>query len=138
MKKLIIAAAFILFSGIVFGQTIKKGSIIAIRVQTVTLQPDVTMNQYLDFLVNKYYPEFEKNYPGIKRFCMIGDRGELVNRIASIYYFESAEVRAKYWPSLDESTPAAEAALANMEEIVKEVEKYRISVTSEYTDWIIQ
>ncbi|MCK4894076.1 MAG: hypothetical protein KAT07_08915 [Calditrichia bacterium] len=138
MKKLFLISALILIAGVAFGQTLKKGSIIAIRIQTVTLQPDVTLNQYLDFLVNEYYPEFEKNYPGIKRFCMIGDRGALVNRIASIYYFESAEVRAKYWPNADDSTPAAEAALAKMEEIVKEAEKYRISVTSEYTDWIIQ
>ena len=138
MKKLIIAAAFILFAGVAFGQTLKKGSVIAVRVQTVTLQPDVTMNQYVDFLTNKYYPEMEKNFPGLKRFCMIGDRGEYVNRIASIYYFESAEVRAKYWPNPDDSTPAAEAALAKMEELDKEYDKLVISITSEYTDWIIQ
>jgi hypothetical protein len=69
---------------------------------------------------------------------VFSNRGELVNRISSMYYFESAEVRAKYWPNPDDSTPAAEAALAKMEEIVKEAEKYRISITSEYTDWIIQ
>jgi hypothetical protein len=57
-------------------QTLKKGAVIAIRNYTFTLQPDVTMNQCLDFWTNKYIPACEKNYPGTRLFLLSGDRGE--------------------------------------------------------------
>jgi len=138
MKKILIITALILIAGVAFGQTIKKGSIIAIRIMTVNLQPDVTMDQYRDFLVNKYFPEFEKNFPGIKRFCMVADRGEHMNRIASLYYFESEDVRDKYWPKEDVATTMAEEGMAKMEEINKELDTYRKNVAVNYTDWVIQ
>jgi hypothetical protein len=50
-------------------QTLQKGDVVAIRVYTLTLKPDVTMNQVLDFWINKYNPEFEKCYPGLKDIC---------------------------------------------------------------------
>jgi len=34
-------------------QTLQKGDVVAIRVYTLTLKPDVTMNQVLDFWINK-------------------------------------------------------------------------------------
>ncbi len=30
----------------------------------ITLQPGVTLNQYIDFMINRYIPEYDKNFPG--------------------------------------------------------------------------
>lgn len=73
MKKLLFVAAIILFTGTVFGQTLQKGAALAIRNFTIILNPDVTMNQFLDFYINKCIPEFEKNYPGTKEFILSGN-----------------------------------------------------------------
>jgi hypothetical protein len=65
------------------------------------LNPDVSMNQFLDFYINKYIPEFEKNFPGVKEYLMVGDRGENKNKIGGILVFESLAVRDKYYPKED-------------------------------------
>ena len=52
MKKLIIAVAFILFAGVAFGQTLQKGSVLALRTDAPTLNPGVTMDQYEEFMIN--------------------------------------------------------------------------------------
>ena len=99
MKKLIIAAAFILLAGTVFSQTLQKGAHLGVNTMKVTLDPDVTMNQYLDFTINTVVPEIEKHFPGMKVFIMAGggDLGENKIEYAYLFYFETAEVYNKYF-----------------------------------------
>lgn len=47
-------------------QTLQKGAVLAIKNFNLILQPDITMNQFLDFYKNKQIPEFEKCFPGVK------------------------------------------------------------------------
>ena len=42
-------------------QTLKKGAVVAVGVYEMTLNPDVSMNQFIDFYNNKYVPELDKN-----------------------------------------------------------------------------
>ena len=121
-------------------QTLKKGAVIAIRNYTFTLQPDVTMNQCLDFWTNKHIPAWEKNYPGTRLFLLSGDRGEKKNQFAEILYFESLEVRNKYWPIADDTTATDfdKAAAVKMKVITDEWSKYVSTGTSVYTDWVIK
>ena len=65
MKNLILTAVLLLASIITFGQTLKKGNFVGVHVMTVNLDPDVTMNQFKDFFINKVIPEVEKHFPGI-------------------------------------------------------------------------
>jgi|WetSurSiteA1Bulk_404760.scaffolds.fasta_scaffold00146_14 hypothetical protein len=139
MKKLIFLIAISLFAGVAIGQTLKKGAVIAVRSYTVTLQPDVTMNQYLDFYLNKYIPAFEENMPGLKMYVLIGDRGAKKNQMGEIWYFESREIRNKYWPTEEgEGSDEVKAALDKMKPIVEEFSKYLLYQTEEFTDWIIK
>jgi hypothetical protein len=100
MKKLVLLISFILFAGIAFGQTLKKGAILGIYETTLTLKPGVTMDQVLDFLTNKWYPEANKlvEGEGVTFFLLQGDRGEYTGNIAWGVYCESEEVRNRYWP----------------------------------------
>ena len=136
MKKLIIAAAFILLAGVAFGQTLKKGIVISCHTTTVTLNPDVTMNQYLDFYLNKFIPEYEKVFPGVHFFFSKGNRGLNENGYALIMYIESLEVRDKYWPEPGITSELAKAAYAKLRPVRDELIKLG-TATSEYTDWMI-
>ncbi len=62
----------------------------------VVLKPGVSMNEYIDFLLTTVKPELESAFPGTKYIWIKGERGERVNNIIRIWYFESAEVRDKY------------------------------------------
>jgi hypothetical protein len=125
-------------------QTLKKGTVIGIKTYNFTLQPDVTMNQCLDFWINKYNPEVEKCYPGVKIFVMGADRGEKKNQFAEVVYIESVKLRDKYWPS---ETDTAYAKLSEFERNAnkklkpfdEEWAKLVLPGASlESTDWIIK
>ena len=53
MKKLVFLVALVLMAGVAFGQTIQKGSVFGAYALEIKLDPDVTMNQFLDFVQNK-------------------------------------------------------------------------------------
>ena len=136
MKKLLIVTALVLFAGIAFGQTLTKGSVIAVHNYSITLQPDVTMNQFLEFWTNKVIPEFEKVWPGGKDFVMIGDRGKHKYGFATISYFESVEQRDKLFPAEGDPNDASMPEL--LVPIFEELGKYILSYEDEYTDYVIQ
>ncbi len=137
MKKLIIAAAFILLAGVAYGQTLKKGSVLGIHTATITLSPDVTMDQFLDFYLNKYIPEVDKAFPGVHLFISKGNRGENENGYALIWHIESLELRDKLWPEMGVTSELVNAAAAKLQPLITELNSLG-TITSEHTDWVVQ
>ena len=131
MKKLIIiAAAFILLAGVAFGQTLKKGNLIGthvftveLEVFTVELEPGVMMDQYLDFRLNKFIPEWEKHFKGGRQFLLKRIRGENESEFGLLYYFESEEIRDKYINDDKSLTKEGEAALEKISSVREELIK---------------
>jgi len=122
-------------------QTLKKDAVMALSTYTFSLNTGVTMNQFLDFYINKYIPEFEKNYPGVKEFVLMGNRGEKKNQIGIIEYFESVAVRDKYYPTENDTIMSAtvKAAEDKLKAINDEMAKLFLpGSTRVYTDWLIK
>jgi len=132
MKKLIIAAAFILLAGVAYGQTLKKGSIMALRTDAPTLNAGVTMEQYADFMINKFAPEMEKLFPGIKVFILKADRGEHKDGYAMLIWVESAEARDKIF-----GAEGDDETQSKMLPLMEELGKFT-TISENYTDWVIQ
>jgi hypothetical protein len=136
MKKLLIVTALVLFAGIAFGQTLTKGSVIGVHNYSITLQPDVTMNQFMEFWTNTVIPEFDKVWPGGNQLVMMGDRGKHKYGFATISYFESVEQRDKIYPA--EIDPNDAPIPEELLPIMGELGKYILSYEDEYTDYVIQ
>jgi hypothetical protein len=68
MKKLFLFAALTLLTGITIGQSIQKGTLIGTHVMTVTLQPGVTLEKFMDFYKTNIIPEMEKYYSNMKAY----------------------------------------------------------------------
>lgn len=138
MKKLILFAALILLTGFTFGQSLQKGNILGFHNGTFILNPDVSLNQCMSFMKDKYFPEFEKNFPGVKCYVLKGTRGEGTDFISVIYLFSSDEVRNKYWKSEGTYTELGTAAAQEMKSADEEMGKYMKNVIDRYTDWVVQ
>ena len=139
MKKLLLLSALILLSGLTFGQTFQKGNLVGFHVGTVILDPDVTPNQYNDFYLNKFIPEFEKQFEGeIKLYVALGDRGDDENLVGAFWVFKSVEVRDKYFTQDGTSTELFNSRLGNMQAINEELNKLGTFSRKHYTDWVIQ
>lgn len=137
MKKLILTTTLLLALNIAFGQSLKEGNLLGLHMMEITLEPDVTMNQFQDFLVKKWIPEFEKNFKGGKVLLLKGIRGENKDIFATLNYFKSEKDRNKYWKDDGSPTELGERAMANMDPLLTEMQKLG-SWTSNYTDWVVQ
>jgi hypothetical protein len=137
MKKFILVASMILLTGIAFGQTIQKGTLIGTHVMTVTLQPGVTMEKFMDFIKTKLVPEMEKNIPTWKVYVLKGIRGESTNSFGLLYIIKSAQDRDKYYNADGSDSELSKSVNAKMKPVSDELVKLG-TLTTKYTDWIVQ
>jgi len=137
MRKLIFITILLLFAGISFGQSVKSGVILGLHEVTVTLDPDVTMNQYLDFVTNKLKPEFDKMFPGLKIFVLKGTRGENEHGIALLYWVESEELRDKLFPNETDMGEEFTKAYEKLNELTEKWSSMEVSFSTKYTDWLV-
>ena len=137
MKKLIVVTALILFTGITFGQTLQKGNLVGMHILTINLDPDVTMNQFLDFFSSKVIPEIEESFPGWKAYLVKGIRGENANSFGLIYVIESEEDRNKYYNEDGSQNELGNSIVEKVQPIMTELNQLG-TYTTEYTDWLVQ
>jgi hypothetical protein len=137
MKKLILIAVVILMTGIAFGQAIQKGTLIGTHVVTVTLQPGVTMEKYMESFNAKVIPEIEKNYLNWKAYLLKGIRGESNNSFGLLYIIKSAQDRDKYYNADGSSSELGKSVNAKLQPVLDEIGKLG-TLTTKYTDWIVQ
>jgi hypothetical protein len=137
MRKLLIITALLLFAGIAFGQTLEKGGVVALHHHQVTLAAGVTIDQYIDFIVNSIMPEMQKVFPERLSYKIL--KGIGVNNqheYGLLYYWESLEVFRSYWN--DDGTPTEKGA-AGMAQVQPLIEK--LNTLGESTqvpgDWLI-
>lgn len=136
MKKLIIAVAIILVAGVAFGQTLKKGGVLALHHHQVTLAPGVTIDQYFDFYVDKIVPEMKKVFPGTTGQILKGIGVNNQHEYALLYYWESLELFRVYWNSDGTPTEKGAAGMAKLQPLFEKMNKLGES-TQVPGDWII-
>ena len=137
MKKLIVVTALILFTGVTFSQTLQKGNLVGMHILTINLDPDVTMNQFLDFFSSKVIPEIEESFPGWKAYLVKGIRGENANSFGLIYVIESEEDRNKYYNEDGSQNELGNSIVEKVQPIMTELNQLG-TWTTEYTDWLVQ
>jgi hypothetical protein len=136
MKKLIFITAFIIMAGIAYGQSLQKGNFIGFHVYTINLDPDVTMNQYLEVWKNKVIPAFDKNFQS-KSYIIKGVRGECENCFGTMTIWESEAERDKFFNENGGLSEVGQAARVKYQPALDESAKLG-KWSSTYTDWVIQ
>ena len=137
MRKLLVITALLLFAGIAFGQTVQKGSIVGVHTSTVTLNSGVTLDQHLDYFTNRFIPEFEKHFPGVKLFLVKGLNREVKGEYGKIFIIESKKVFNKYWNDDGSYTDVTAAIVEKVQPLIDEGNKLG-TTTDVITDWVIQ
>jgi len=136
MKKIIFVTAFIIMAGIAYGQTLQKGNVVRVHVYTINLDPDVTMNQYLEVWANKLAPALEENSE-VKYFIIKGIQGECENCFGDMWIFESKAVQDKYFKEDGTLTKTGQEVQEKIQPELDELARLGTS-TQTYTDWIVQ
>jgi hypothetical protein len=136
MKKLLLIAAVILFTVNSSCQTFQKGTFIGFHVMTIKLDPNVTLNQFMDFWNTKAKAAYEKIYEG-NIYVLKGIRGENVDCFAMMMVWKSNADRDKFYDKDGNLSEYGKAAEAKFKPIADEMAKLG-TVTTKYTDWIVQ
>ena len=136
MRKLILISTLILITGIAFGQALQKGNLVGTHVMTVTLQPGVTLEKFMEFYKSKVMPEYEKNFPGMKPYMIKSLRGENKDSFGGFMVFRSEADRDKYFKPDGGYTEVGNAAYAKLKPVFDELAKLG-TVTSKYNDWLV-
>jgi hypothetical protein len=137
MRKLILITVVILTSGITKGQTLQKGALVGMHTVSPILSPSVSMEQYLCFVKDKLIPAYEKSFPGLRCYILKSIRGECVDCIILAFFFQSEEIRDKYFKPDGDYTDLGLKGKKNMQSVSDEMSKMDTS-TEIYTDYIIQ
>ncbi|MGW8314197.1 MAG: hypothetical protein ACWGNV_01245 [Bacteroidales bacterium] len=118
-------------------QAFQHGGSFGLHELSVRLQPGVTMDQFLEFLINRYIPEVEKNYRG-RQVLIMDKRGDAdETHIAWVNYFISEQSRDAYWPEPDTPSEQADVALKEVQSILFELFELG-DWTEKYTTWLIE
>ena len=72
MRKLFIITTLLLVTGLSFSQSLQKEGIVSIHVWTVNLNPDVTMNQFLEIWDNTFSALIKEVMPEMKPYVIKG------------------------------------------------------------------
>jgi hypothetical protein len=139
MKKLVLVAVIFLVAGVTFGQTLKKGMVVAVSSYELILKDNVTFDQFIKFSREKYIPAMEKLLPGEKIYLLTGDRGENKFRYGELLVFDDVATRNKYYPIEDDTatSPALKAVLPQLMALTAETDNYVKYAKRVYTDWIV-
>lgn len=136
MNKLILIAVLTLGVGTMYGQNLKKGNFVGFHVLTITPSPNVTIEKYLDFFINKVIPEDEKNYE-CKVYILKVIRGECKNCIGYMVVWSTEAGRDKFFLPEGGLNELGETVSAKMKPVMDELRKLG-TYTSKYTDWVVQ
>jgi len=138
--------AFFLLTGIIFGQTfeeLEEGNLVGVHAIAVHPNPDVTENEFMEYFRDKLIPAYEENFPGLKIYLTVGERGEYASGAENgvvyglFFVFDSIETRNKYWPEMDVSSELAQQNFENFSEITAGLNQLGYWTTINHTDWII-
>ena len=136
MRKLLLISALLLFAGIAFGQTLKKGGILMVHEWQVTVD-DTTAKQMQEYWEKNLIPLANKFFPEAETYIVKGIGAVNQNAIGSAWYYKSMDDLRKYFN--EDGTPT-EAGVAAFAEIIPTVEEM-MAKFGEFSfvvrDWII-
>jgi len=139
MKKFLLLNALLLISTCMFAQTLKKGSLLGLHKGTVTLSPNVTIEQFKKYYLNDYVPEFCKLFK-VNLVEVNGVRGADVkksdNDMAILFIFDP-KARDQYFDGDGKLNQLGTDLFAKLQPYTDGLAKLG-KFTSTFTDWEIQ
>ena len=139
MKKILLLNAMLLLSTCMFAQTLKKGSLLGLHKGTVTLNENVTMEQFKKYYFNNYVPEFCRLFK-VNLVEVNGVRGADVKKndtdMAILFIFEP-KAREKHFGADGKLNKLGNDLFTKLKPYSDELAKLG-KFTSTFTDWEIQ
>tara|TARA_B110000459_G_C16450198_1_gene420356 strand:+ start:74 stop:901 length:828 start_codon:yes stop_codon:yes gene_type:complete len=117
-------------------QSLKKGSLIGLHALDVKLKKGVTSQQFEDYFLNTFIPNYENAYKGASLHLAEGLRGQYEGSLGMIWIFDSNEARNAYFDKNGAPTKLNQEISENLSSVNDGLSELG-TWTSKYTDWTI-
>ena len=141
LRKSLVAVTTLLISGFCYAQGLDRGNLIGVHVMTVSLNPNVSMDQFKNFYVREVIPEYEKNWPGLKGYLLKSFFSDSKNSFAIVWLFKTEADRNRNFDANGRANELERAALEKVKPVEEKLKKLYGSYTVKYThedDWVVQ
>jgi hypothetical protein len=137
MKRLILFTVLIFAISLTHGQNLQKGNLVGTHVMTVTLQPGVTMDQFMEVFKSKVLPVYNID-PDWNVYLVKSIRGNVSkDSFGLIHIVKSDQVRDRFYNIDGSRTELGKSWSEKLKPIMEELKKYG-TYTTTWSDWIVQ
>jgi len=137
MKRLLIITALFLYFFCSYSQTIQKGAVLGIHhFTTLEIKQGVTMEQFLEFCIDEYFPVYEKHFEGVTLSLMSGIKGKNEGELGMIYCCKDEKTYNKYYDPAGGFSEEGLKAWKQVQPFFNELLKL-MNYKREFTDWVI-
>lgn len=123
-------------SEITFSQTFQKGNLLGFHNMSISLEADVTFNQFKDFFNDKVIPELNKYFPGTRSYLLLENNRVGKNSLGLVTVFDSQEIKDRYYNQDGSRTELGKSAWEKVDLVRNELYKLG-KVNAKYTDWVV-
>jgi hypothetical protein len=141
LKRLMFLALALLAWTPSYAQGLERGNLLGIHVVTVSLRPNVTMDDFKNAFVRDVLPEYEKNWPGLKAYLLKPFFGDSKNQLAIVWLFKTEADRNRNFDANGRANELEKAALKKIKPFEERLKQRYGTYTVKYTredDWVVQ
>jgi len=135
MKKILFLSVLAFVSIVSKSQSLQKGNLVGVHTDTVKLNGNTKMQQFVDYFSTKYAPAFASAFSCEMRVLKYV-RGESKNKLSYIFIMKNEEARNKYFTKDGKLNTLGKTTLAKLKPISDELDKLGKS-SGTYTDWVV-
>jgi hypothetical protein len=120
---------------------LEKGNLLSVHIMSVTLKPNVTLEQFEAAFVREVLPEYDKNWPGLHGYLLKPFFRDSKNQFAIVWLFTTVADRNRNFDANDRANELERAALAKLRPIEDRFKQRYGNYTVAYThddDWVVQ
>ena len=137
MKRLILFTTLIISAGLTFGQDLQTGNLVGTHTMTVTLQPGVTMEQFMEVFKSKVLPAYNQD-PEWKVYLVKSIRGNIKkDTYGLMHVVKSDKVRDRFFNADGTQSELGKSWSEKFLPIMEDLKKYG-TYTTTWTDWVVQ
>jgi hypothetical protein len=119
----------------VYSQKVNTGMVVGMAEIEVTLEDNMTFEQFEQLFMDEYVPALTKSFPGMSFTLLKGDRGKRTGKYTELWTYESVEERNRWWPEAGKGSEETEEGFNKMQDIQDRMMK--MITTTSWTDQIV-
>jgi hypothetical protein len=127
--RLLFTVAFLILAISSYGQKVKTGKVVRIVELEISLEDNMTFEQFEKFFLEEYIPAGNRNFPRLKFSLLKGDRGIRTGKYTVLVFFDSVEERNRWFPEKGKSSEETKQAFDNMRAIQDKMMKMASNIT---------